>query len=100
MYGIDFIGNKNLKELSLENWVHTPPLRREFDTLEFVNNHLTFREGRDDNVDTKAEAKRLRAIKKAEKEIAKKAKAEADAKKLAQEETKEIKKDEEQEDGK
>jgi NADH-quinone oxidoreductase subunit C len=80
MYGIDFIGNENLKELSLENWVHTPPLRREFDTLEFVNNHLTFREGRDDNVDTKAESKRLRAIKKAEKEAAKKAKEELKAK--------------------
>ena len=81
MYGIDFVGNKNLKELSLENWVHTPPLRREFDTLEFVNEHLTFREGRDDNVDTKAEAKRLRAIKKAEKEALKKAKEEAELKK-------------------
>ena len=76
MYGINFVGNTNLKELSLENWVHTPPLRREFDTLEFVNEHLTFREGRDDNVDTKAEAKRLRAIKKAEKDAAKKAKEE------------------------
>ncbi len=80
MYGIDFIGNKNLIELSLENWVHTPPLRREFDTLEFVNKHLTFREGRDDNIDTKKEAKRLRAIKKAEKEALKKAKEEAKAK--------------------
>ncbi len=85
MYGIDFVGNKNLKELSLENWVHTPPLRREFDTLEFVNNHLTFREGRDDNVDTKVEAKRLRAIKKAEKEALKKAKEEAEAKKIQEE---------------
>jgi NADH-quinone oxidoreductase subunit C len=74
MYGIDFTGNKNLEELSLENWVHTPPLRREFDTLEFVNNHLTFRGGREDNVDAKAEAKRLRALKKAQKEAAKKAK--------------------------
>jgi len=81
MYGIDFIGNENLKELSLENWIHTPPLRREFDTLEFVNNHLTFREGRDDNVDTKAESKRLRALKKAEKAAAKKAKEEAAAQK-------------------
>ena len=85
MYGIDFVGNKNLKELSLENWIHTPPLRREFDTLEFVNNNLTFREGRDDNIDTKAEAKRLRAIKKAEKEAAKKAKEEAEAKKIEEE---------------
>jgi len=80
MYGIDFIGNNNLKELSLENWVHTPPLRREFDTLEFVNKHLTFREGRDDNIDTKAEAKRLRALKKAQKEAEKKAKEELEAK--------------------
>ncbi|MEA1917539.1 MAG: NADH-quinone oxidoreductase subunit C [Campylobacterota bacterium] len=77
MYGIDFVGNENLSELSLENWVHTPPLRREFDTLDFVNNNLTFREGRDDNIDTKAEAKRLRAIKKAQKEAAKKAAQEA-----------------------
>ena len=76
MYGIDFVGNDNLKELSLENWVHTPPLRREFDTLDFVNNHLTFREGRDDNIDTKKEAKRLRALKKAQKEAQQKAKEE------------------------
>jgi len=73
MYGIDFPGNNNLTELSLENWIHTAPLRREFDTLEFVNKHLTFREGRDDNIDVKVEAKRLRAEKKAAKEAAKKA---------------------------
>ncbi len=74
MYGIDFIGNENLKELSLEGWIHTPPLRREFDTVEFVNENLTFREGRDDNIDTKAEAKRLRALKKAQKEALQKQK--------------------------
>ena len=93
MYGINFIGNENLKELSLENWVHTPPLRREFDTLKFVNNNLTFREGRDDNVDTKAETKRLRALKKAAKEAAKKeadkkAKEKAEAQKPKDEEIK------------
>ena len=70
MYGIDFPGNDNLVELSLENWIHTPPLRREFDTLEFVNTHLTFREGRDDNMDVKKEMKRLRALKKAAKAAA------------------------------
>ena len=70
MYGIDFPGNNNLVELSLENWVHTPPLRREFDTLEFVNKHLTFREGRDDNVDVKVEMKRLRTLKKEAKALA------------------------------
>lgn len=76
MYGIDFVGNDNLKELSLENWVHTPPLRREFDTLEFVNNHLTFREGREDNLDVKVEMKRIRAEKKALKEATEIAKEE------------------------
>ena len=74
MYGIKFIGNKNLKELSLENWIHTPPLRREFDTLKFVNENLTFRDGRDDNIDTKVETKRLRALKKAKKLAEQKAK--------------------------
>jgi len=80
MYGINFVGNKNLKELSLENWVHTPPLRREFDTLEFVNKHLSFREGRDDNLDVKVEMKRIRAEKKAAKELAKKLAEEKKAK--------------------
>ena len=74
MYGIDFVGNENLRELSLENWIHTPPLRREFDTLEFVNNNLTFREGREDNLDVKVEMKRIRAEKKAAKEAEEKAK--------------------------
>ena len=96
MYGIDFIGNENLKELSLENWVHTPPLRREFDTLEFVTNNLTFRDGRDDNVDTKAESKRLRTLRKAEKAAAKK---EADEKAKEEAEIKKPK-DEEVNDGK
>ena len=94
MYGIDFPGNNNLVELSLENWIHTPPLRREFDTLEFVNKHLTFREGRDDNVDVKVEMKRLRALKK---EAKAKAAAEKEAKEKQVEE-KVIKK--EAEDGK
>jgi len=94
MYGIDFPGNDNLVELSLENWIHTPPLRREFDTLEFVNKHLTFREGRDDNVDVKVEMKRLRALKK---EAKAKAAAEKEAKEKQVEE-KAIKK--EAEDGK
>jgi len=67
MYGIEFIGNVNLKELSLENWKEIPPLRREFDTLKFVNENFSFRDGRDDGVDAKAEAKRLRALKKAKK---------------------------------
>ena len=92
MYGIDFPGNDNLVELSLENWVHTPPLRREFDTLEFVNKHLTFREGRDDNMDVKKEMKRLRALKKAAKAKAAAQKVEnekAEAQKAAEDSAKE-----------
>jgi NADH-quinone oxidoreductase subunit C len=75
MFGIVFEGHPNLASFALENWHHTPPLRREFDTLAFVNEHFEFRKGREENVDVKAEAKRLRALKKA------KAQAEAEAKK-------------------
>ncbi len=91
MYGINFIGHNNLKELSLENWVHTPPLRREFDTLKFVNDQLTFREGREDNLDVKVESKRIRAEKKAAKALAKKLadeKKEKEAENSAEEESK------------
>ena len=87
MYGIDFPGNGNLVELSLENWVHTPPLRREFDTLAFVNKLHDFREGRDDNMDVKAEMKRLRALKKAAKEAAAKKEASPAEEKEAQQES-------------
>jgi len=87
MYGIDFPGNGNLVELSLENWVHTPPLRREFDTLAFVNELHDFREGRDDNMDVKAEMKRLRALKKAAKEAAAKKEASPAEEKEAQQES-------------
>jgi len=89
MYGIAFLGNDNRVELSLENWIHTPPLRREFDTLEFVNDHLTFREGRDDNIDVKVEAKRLRALKKAAKEAKAKA-AEKNVEKDAEKDGKKV----------
>ncbi len=58
MYGIEFIGNDTLYDFALENWNEIPPLRREFDTLAFVNEHFDFRGGRDDNKDTKLETKR------------------------------------------
>ena len=69
MYGIDFIGNKTLYDFALENWNHTPPLRREFDTLAYVNEHFDFRGGRDDNKDVKVETKRRRAEAKRLKEL-------------------------------
>lgn len=61
MYGIQFIGNNTLYDFALENWNEIPPLRREFDTLAYVNEHFDFRGGRDDNKDTKAEIKRRKA---------------------------------------
>ncbi len=61
MFGIEFSGNDTLYDFVLEGWNDTPPLRRDFDTLAYVNEHHTFRGGRDDNKDVKAEMKRRRA---------------------------------------
>ncbi len=69
MYGIDFIGNSTLCDFALENWKDIPPLRREFDTLAYVNEHFNFRAGREDNKDVKAETKRRRAEAKRLKEL-------------------------------
>ena len=73
MYGITFKGNPTLYDFALENWHNIPPLRREFDTLAYVNEQFDFRGGREDNKDIKveikrrrAEAKRLKAIKEEE----------------------------------
>jgi len=76
MYGIKFLGNPTLYDFALENWNNTPPLRREFDTLAYVNEQFNFRGGREDNKDVKAEIKRKRAE-------AKKLKAKEKAKKEA-----------------
>jgi NADH-quinone oxidoreductase subunit C len=74
MYGIEFIGNPTLYDFALEDWNEIPPLRREFDTLAYVNEQFEFRAGREDNRDVKketkrrrAEAKKLKAKKEAEK---------------------------------
>jgi NADH-quinone oxidoreductase subunit C len=61
MYGIEFIGNPTLYDFALENWKEIPPLRREFDTLAYVNEQFEFRRGREDNRDVKVEMKRKRA---------------------------------------
>jgi NADH-quinone oxidoreductase subunit C len=61
MYGIEFIGNPTLYDFALENWKEIPPLRREFDTLAYVNEQFEFRKGREDNRDVKVEMKRRRA---------------------------------------
>lgn len=36
LFGIDFIGNKMLKSLFLEEWKEIPPFRRDFDSREYV----------------------------------------------------------------
>ena len=69
MFGIKFIGNDTLFDFALEDWQEIPPLRREFDTLAFVNEHFDFRGGREDNKDTKAETKRRKAEAKKLKEL-------------------------------
>jgi len=64
MYGINFIGNNSLGDFALENWKDIPPLRREFDTLAYVNEHFDFKVGREDNKDTKVEMKKRKEAKK------------------------------------
>ncbi|MEA3315244.1 MAG: NADH-quinone oxidoreductase subunit C [Campylobacterota bacterium] len=87
MFGIDFKGNDTLYDFALEDWEGIPPLRREFDTLQFVNENYEFKKGREDNKDVKAELKRRKA----------QAKKKADELKALKE--KEAKKNEEQADG-
>jgi len=75
MLGVDFPGHPSLIDFALEHWDDIPPLRRDFDTLKFVEGMDPFRKNqRDDNLDVKVEMKRIRAEKKAAK-----AKAEAEA---------------------
>jgi NADH-quinone oxidoreductase subunit C len=92
MYGIAFPGNETLYDFALEGWNDIPPMRREFDTLAYVNEHYDFRGGRDDNKDVKVEMKRRRAEAKKLKE------AQAEQAKLKEEATP-VKKEEGEEDG-
>lgn len=78
MFGIGFEGNETLYDFALEDWAEIPPMRREFDTLAYVNEHYDFRGGRDDNRDVKEEIKKRKAAaKKAKEEAAAKAEREA-----------------------
>jgi len=43
-FGVEFEGNDNLEELILENWNHTPPMRKDFDTRKFVNEQYEWRD--------------------------------------------------------
>ncbi len=82
MFGVDFPTHPSLIDFALEYWEHMPPMRRDFDTLEFVNDMNPFRDQRGDNLDVKVEMKKRREEKKAAKL---KAEQEAAAKLAAQE---------------
>ena len=67
MFGVDFPGHPTLIDFALEYWDNIPPMRRDFDTLEYVNNMNPFREQRNDALDAKVEMKKKREAKKAAK---------------------------------
>ncbi len=43
-FGIEFTGNPNLKPFFLENWMDTPPLRKDFNTLAYSEELFEFKE--------------------------------------------------------
>jgi len=53
MFGIEFPGLIAKKEFILEDWDDIPPMRKEFDTLEYVNDSFWEREGREDAKDVR-----------------------------------------------
>ncbi len=53
MFGVEFPGFVGEKEFILEDWEEMPPMRRDFDTLEFVNDTYFEREGREDKQDVR-----------------------------------------------
>lgn len=69
MFGVPFEGHPTLGDFMLEGWAHMPPMRRDFDTLQFVEENFVMREGREDNLDVKVEVKRIKEEKKRLKEL-------------------------------
>ena len=67
MFGIPIVGHPSLGDFMLEGWTHTPPMRREFDTLKFVQENYPMREGREDNRDVRDAIRQLKEAKKAAK---------------------------------
>jgi len=83
MLGVDFPGHPTLIDFALEYWNDIPPLRRDFDTLKYVEGMDPFRKNqRDDNLDVKVEMKKKKEAKKA-------AKLKAEAEAAAQEDKEE-----------
>ncbi len=78
MLGVDFPGHPTLIDFALEYWNDIPPLRRDFDTLKYVEDMDPFRKNqRDDNLDVKVEMKKKKEAKKAAKLKAEEAEAAA-----------------------
>ena len=53
MFGIEFPGFVGEKEFLLEDWDDMPPMRRDFDTKEFVKEAFFLRPGREDAKDVR-----------------------------------------------
>jgi len=53
MFGIQFEGLVGREEFILEDWEHMPPMRRDFDTAEFVEKTYFYRPGREDAKDVR-----------------------------------------------
>ena len=53
MFGIEFPGMEGAQEFILEDWEEMPPMRRDFDTAEFVKGAFFHRSGREDAKDVR-----------------------------------------------
>jgi NADH-quinone oxidoreductase subunit C len=53
MFGVQFPGFEGAQEFILEDWDEKPPMLRDFDTLEFVNDTYFERAGREDKQDVR-----------------------------------------------
>ncbi len=53
MFGIEFPGLVGRKDFILEDWQDIPPMRRDFDTEKYVNEHFFNRPGREDAKDVR-----------------------------------------------
>lgn len=65
MFGIPFAGHPSLGDFMLEGWTDIPPMRREFDTLKFVQETFEMRSGREDNQDVREAIRKRKEAKKA-----------------------------------
>ncbi|HAG16593.1 MAG TPA: NADH-quinone oxidoreductase subunit C [Bacteroidales bacterium] len=53
MFGVEFPGFIGEKEFILEDWEEIPPMRRDFDTLDYVSETFDERPGREDKQDVR-----------------------------------------------